>query len=165
MGHQGRRVLIETRIFEHSYQNVLVLVLQRENSPSLFKYAHKLPVQNANQTNTLAVSPLFSNSPLSADSQQLLRSIRGKSTRKFPDKPYKVNKIVLIRPILGFVLLIHSLFFSFQILCAPDLEDDFYLNLLDWSSENMIAVGLNTRAYLCNASSDSPGTLVIFLFR
>ena len=72
---------------------------------------------------------------------------------------------MVICPILGFVLLIHSLFFSFQILCAPDLEDDFYLNLLDWSSENMIAVGLNTRAYLCNASSDSPGTLVIFLFR
>ena len=93
--------------FEHSYQNVLVLVLQRDHLPSLFKYAHKLPVQNANQTNTLAVSPLFSNSPLSADSQQLLRSIRGKSARKFPDKPYKVNKIVLICPILGFVLIIY----------------------------------------------------------
>ena len=58
------------------------------------------------------------------------------------------------------LIVFHS---SFQILCAPELGNDFYLNLLDWSSENMIAVGLNTRAYLCNASNGN-GTLVIFYF-
>ena len=31
---------------------------------------------------------------------------------------------------------------------APDLLDDFYLNLLSWSSMNIIAVGLDTKVYL-----------------
>ena len=30
----------------------------------------------------------------------------------------------------------------FKVLDAPHLEDDFYLNLVDWSSTNILAVGL-----------------------
>jgi cell division cycle 20-like protein 1, cofactor of APC complex len=30
----------------------------------------------------------------------------------------------------------------FKILDAPELMDDFYLNLVDWSSLNVLAVGL-----------------------
>ena len=36
----------------------------------------------------------------------------------------------------------------YKILDAPGLIDDFYLNLVDWSSRNDIAVGLNNTAYL-----------------
>ena len=36
---------------------------------------------------------------------------------------------------------------------APSLQDDFYLNLVDWSSQNMLAVGLGTCVYLWSASS------------
>lgn len=31
---------------------------------------------------------------------------------------------------------------------APDLQDDFYLNLVDWSSLNMLSVGLSSCVYL-----------------
>ncbi|EPZ33907.1 WD40 repeat-like protein [Rozella allomycis CSF55] len=40
-----------------------------------------------------------------------------------------------------------------KVLDAPDLLDDYYLNLLDWSSENVLAVALNQTIYLWNASS------------
>ncbi|EMS58970.1 Protein FIZZY-RELATED 3 [Triticum urartu] len=35
-----------------------------------------------------------------------------------------------------------------RVLDAPSLQDDFYLNLVDWSSQNMLAVGLGTCVYL-----------------
>ena len=40
-----------------------------------------------------------------------------------------------------------------QVLDAPSLQDDFYLNLVDWSSQNMLAIGLGTCVYLWSASS------------
>ena len=39
----------------------------------------------------------------------------------------------------------------FKVLDAPDLQDDFYLNLLDWSSQNMLSVGLGPAVYLWSA--------------
>uniref|UniRef100_A0A8C4QBL4 Fizzy-related protein homolog n=1 Tax=Eptatretus burgeri TaxID=7764 RepID=A0A8C4QBL4_EPTBU len=70
------------------------------------------------------VSP-FSLSPVSNKSQKLLRSPR-KPTRKISKIPFKV-------------------------LDAPELQDDFYLNLVDWSSLNVLSVGLGTCVYLWSA--------------
>lgn len=42
-----------------------------------------------------------------------------------------------------------------KILDAPALVDDFYLNLLDWSSENILAVALSESVYLWNAETGS----------
>ena len=39
-----------------------------------------------------------------------------------------------------------------QVLDAPSLQDDFYLNQVDWSSQNVLAVGLGTCVYLWSAS-------------
>uniref|UniRef100_A0A0K0E6E4 Fizzy-related protein homolog n=1 Tax=Strongyloides stercoralis TaxID=6248 RepID=A0A0K0E6E4_STRER len=63
--------------------------------------------------------------PLSESSLRLLRSPR-KPQRKVPKNPYKV-------------------------LDAPELQDDFYLNLVDWSARNMLSVGLNSCVYLWSA--------------
>ncbi|CAM8941114.1 unnamed protein product [Rhodiola kirilowii] len=41
----------------------------------------------------------------------------------------------------------------YKVLDAPALQDDFYLNLVDWSSLNVLAVGLGNCVYLWNASS------------
>lgn len=41
----------------------------------------------------------------------------------------------------------------FKVLDAPALKDDFYLNLIDWSNENILAVGLGSSIYLWNAST------------
>lgn len=41
----------------------------------------------------------------------------------------------------------------FKVLDAPHLQDDFYLNLLDWSKNNLLAVGLGNIAYLWRANN------------
>eukprot|EP00826_Nyctotherus_ovalis_P014793 TRINITY_DN1414_c0_g1_i4.p1 TRINITY_DN1414_c0_g1~~TRINITY_DN1414_c0_g1_i4.p1 ORF type:complete len:505 (-),score=42.52 TRINITY_DN1414_c0_g1_i4:184-1698(-) len=39
----------------------------------------------------------------------------------------------------------------FKILDAPQLQDDFYLNLVDWSSQNFLGVGLGPAVYVWSA--------------
>lgn len=67
----------------------------------------------------------YSLSPVGSKSQKLLRSPR-KASRKISKIPFKV-------------------------LDAPELQDDFYLNLVDWSSQNVLSVGLGTCVYLWSA--------------
>ena len=40
-----------------------------------------------------------------------------------------------------------------RVLDAPDISEDFYLNLLDWSPQNILAVALGQAVYLWNAAS------------
>ncbi|XP_043941305.1 fizzy-related protein homolog [Protopterus annectens] len=70
------------------------------------------------------ISP-YSLSPVSNKSHKLLRSPR-KPTRKISKIPFKV-------------------------LDAPELQDDFYLNLVDWSASNVLSVGLGASVYLWSA--------------
>lgn len=76
------------------------------------------------ETNIESVAP-YSLSPVGPNSQKLLRSPR-KATRKISRIPFKV-------------------------LDAPELQDDFYLNLVDWSSQNVLSVGLGSCVYLWSA--------------
>ncbi|KAL4443096.1 hypothetical protein ABPG74_002163 [Tetrahymena malaccensis] len=41
----------------------------------------------------------------------------------------------------------------FKVLDAPGLQDDFYVDLLDWSSQNQIAVGLGKSIFIWEAAS------------
>jgi len=41
----------------------------------------------------------------------------------------------------------------YKVLDAPDLADDFYLNLVDWGSQNTLGVGLGSCVYMWNSSS------------
>uniref|UniRef100_A0A4X2K6L2 CDC20/Fizzy WD40 domain-containing protein n=1 Tax=Vombatus ursinus TaxID=29139 RepID=A0A4X2K6L2_VOMUR len=70
---------------------------------------------------------LCSLSSISNESQTLLMSPQ-QPPRKIPAKPFKILE-------------------------APDLRNNFCLNLLDWSSLNVISVGLGTRAFLWNAAT------------
>jgi len=40
-----------------------------------------------------------------------------------------------------------------KVLDAPELLDDYYLNLLDWNSQNILSIALGSSVYLWNASS------------
>lgn len=40
-----------------------------------------------------------------------------------------------------------------RILDAPDIVDDFYLNLIDWGSHNILAAALGSHVYLWNAGN------------
>eukprot|EP01095_Lingulamoeba_sp_RSL-Kostka_P010626 TRINITY_DN3862_c1_g1_i2.p1 TRINITY_DN3862_c1_g1~~TRINITY_DN3862_c1_g1_i2.p1 ORF type:complete len:446 (-),score=142.90 TRINITY_DN3862_c1_g1_i2:1038-2375(-) len=42
-----------------------------------------------------------------------------------------------------------------KILDAPNLIDDYYLNLMDWSENNILAIGLESDVYLWNATTSS----------
>lgn len=44
-----------------------------------------------------------------------------------------------------------------QVLDAPALADDFYLNLVDWSAQNLLAVGLDSCVYLWSAHTSKVG--------
>ncbi|CAI2324739.1 unnamed protein product [Caenorhabditis sp. 36 PRJEB53466] len=95
----------------------------------LFAYSAKTtPIKFVTQptTPTSAQTSPFGG-PFSVDSQRLLRTPR-KPTRKVPKNPYKV-------------------------LDAPELQDDFYLNLVDWSSQNQLSVGLASCVYLWSATT------------
>lgn len=47
----------------------------------------------------------------------------------------------------------------YKVLDAPGLQDDFYIDLLDWSSRNEIGVGLGKAIFIWNASSGSVSRL------
>ncbi|CAL5432108.1 unnamed protein product [Camellia sinensis] len=49
---------------------------------------------------------------------------------------------------------------SERILDAPELMDDFYLNLLDWGSDNILAIALGNLVYLWDATDGSITELV-----
>ncbi|KAF8471816.1 WD40-repeat-containing domain protein [Kalaharituber pfeilii] len=70
---------------------------------------------------------IYSLSPVRFDSQRMLLSPR-KQPRHVSKTPYKV-------------------------LDAPELADDFYLNLVDWGSMNILGVGLGSSVYMWNANS------------
>ncbi|CAH8574729.1 unnamed protein product [Dicrocoelium dendriticum] len=40
-----------------------------------------------------------------------------------------------------------------KVLDAPEIKDDFYLNILDWSADDFLAIALGSEVYLWNASS------------
>ncbi|KAJ1926860.1 WD repeat-containing protein slp1 [Tieghemiomyces parasiticus] len=46
-----------------------------------------------------------------------------------------------------------------RILDAPGLLDDYYLNLLDWSATNLLAIGLNQSVYVWNGETGDVVTL------
>ncbi|PNF16807.1 Fizzy-related protein [Cryptotermes secundus] len=69
----------------------------------------------------------YSLSPVSAESQKLLTSAR-KVAQKISPMPFKV-------------------------MAAPELQDDFYCSLVDWSSQNIVSVGLERCVYLWSACS------------
>ena len=83
--------------------------------------------QSRHGPNLNARSDLYSLSPVRFDSQRLLLS---------PKKaPRAVSKV------------------PFKVLDAPDLADDFYLNLVDWGGSNILGVGLGSCVYMWNSSS------------
>lgn len=75
--------------------------------------------------NTL--SEIYSTSPIRVQSQRVLLS---------PKKPPRaVSKV------------------PFKVLDAPELADDFYLNLVDWGSSDILGVGLGSCVYMWNSLS------------
>lgn len=93
----------------------------------LFAYSspsHSNPATPTRRLDT-PTDEAYSMSPVRAESRQLLESPR-RQLRSVCKTPYRV-------------------------LDAPELADDFYLNLVDWSSTNVLGVGLGSCVYLWTA--------------
>ncbi|KAH8174270.1 hypothetical protein LIA77_05689 [Sarocladium implicatum] len=76
---------------------------------------------------------IYSLSPVRFGSQQLLMSPRR--------QPRAVSKV------------------PYKVLDAPELADDFYLNLVDWGSANVLGVGLGSSVYMWNAQTSKVNRL------
>jgi hypothetical protein len=99
---------------------------------NLFSYSgqptpSRTPSSRPGVLNLNARSELYSLSPIKYSSQRMLLSPQ-RAPRAVSKVPYKV-------------------------LDAPDLADDFYLNLVDWGSQNTLGVGLGSCVYMWNSSS------------
>ncbi|XP_023724837.1 fizzy-related protein homolog, partial [Cryptotermes secundus] len=46
-----------------------------------------------------------------------------------------------------------------QMLYVPMLADDFYINPLDWSSQNILSLGLRSRSYIWSARTEEVSVL------
>lgn len=93
-------------------------------------FAYSSPTHSNPGTPTNLDAPTdeaYSRSPVRAGSRRLLDSPR-RQLRSVCKTPYRV-------------------------LDAPDLADDFYLNLVDWSTTNMLGVGLGASVYLWSAQT------------
>jgi cell division cycle 20-like protein 1 (cofactor of APC complex) len=94
----------------------------------LFQYS--LPNRSENSFGGGAASlDCHSRPSVGAESQKLLRTLR-ESKRKISPDPFKVLE-------------------------APGLEDNFYYNLIDWSSQNVLSVALGCCTYLWPVSSST----------
>lgn len=93
---------------------------------SIFSYQERSPTKRSSSTSNFIKSSQFKdyNSPIRPDSKQLLLS-PSKNVRKIAKVPYRV-------------------------LDAPSLADDFYYDLIDWSSTDLLAVALNKSIFLTN---------------
>lgn len=87
---------------------------------------HDEVFRHNSSTNPTSVIDSFSLSPVGVKSSHRLMNMPQKRKRKIAKVPFKV-------------------------LDAPSLADDFYLNLVDWSSLNVLAVGLGSCVYLWSA--------------
>jgi hypothetical protein len=75
--------------------------------------------------------------------------------------PRKLTLIVFAGVLIKFLLLLTQFSFAWvQVLDAPALQDDFYLNLVDWSSQNVLAVGLGSCVYLWSACTSKASLLL-----
>ncbi|KAF2837845.1 WD40 repeat-like protein [Patellaria atrata CBS 101060] len=108
------------------HKNLFSYMSPRHQSLSGQPTPNRTP-QSRHGPNLNTRSEIYSLSPVKYSSQTMLLSPR-KTPRAVSKVPYKV-------------------------LDAPDLADDFYLNLVDWGSQNILGVGLGQCVYMWNSVS------------
>lgn len=107
-----------------TYNNLLRSEIIESPPANILNYRTRRPIIRETRNHTYSPYKL---SPLSPNAHQLLSAPR-KVARKISKHPYKILEV-------------------------PRILDDFYLNLVDWSSQNLLAVGSSSCVYLWNASS------------
>jgi len=118
------------RLFPSSQQDDDSMYRSSTNSSrgaTLLSYSHRSSTRRPSTASLLQSQFFDPISPVRPESKQLLLS-PSKQTRKISKVPYRV-------------------------LDAPSLADDFYYDLIDWSSSDMLAVALGKSIFLTNNST------------
>lgn len=103
----------------------------------------------------VASRELMKSSPLSP-SKNMFRFKTAAGSNQKPESPYSLSPVGIDGALSGTITsprkaprkIPRS---PYKVLDAPALQDDFYLNLVDWSSHNVLSVGLGTCVYLWSA--------------
>ncbi|KAM5148149.1 cell division cycle protein 20 homolog [Mantella aurantiaca] len=143
-------------VFENDLNSILKLDAPITNAP-LARWQRKAKEGNCSSTNTSINSSILS--PMKAAN-------RSHSSSKTPSKTpgYQNNLKVLYsqKATPGSSKKPGRYIPSMpdRVLDAPEIRNDYYLNLIDWSSQNLLAVALNDSVYLWNYMS---GDIVLLL--
>ena len=112
---------------------------------------------------SLPLTP-FESAPLPNCEAAQYHAVQPKGQRQICQVPFKVPSALLLLQIQAQLAACtcsfcpacnHNLFAPLilaclQVLDAPCLTDDFYLNLIDWSQQGLLAVGLGPYVYIYN---------------
>ena len=129
---QGSNITNSNNTNQYQHQNFLfdnILYNSHNSNPNIPNYLNDriLPFNN-NHTLCQSNAPKSFLQNLKNYSPKKVFSSTSKNTRILPKLPERV-------------------------LDAPEFSDDFYLNLLDWSSKNVLAIVLGSSIYLWNAET------------
>lgn len=99
------------------------------------------PLTSVSSSGASSTKSKFSSTPSSKGTSQAFNMgpLAGFDEEQLLTAPYKQQRKIAKVP--------------YKVLDAPALQDDFYLNLVDWSSTNILAVGLGSCVYLWSATS------------
>ena len=123
--HHGNGALSPFRERSNNLSFVSPYHAAMNNSSVVTSYDHDV---NRRESEHQSIVGSFNLSPVSSMGRQRMPRFTDRCKRKIAKVPTKV-------------------------LDAPSLQDDFYLNLVDWSPQNVLAVGLGNCVYLWNAST------------
>ncbi|CAO3647389.1 unnamed protein product [Mucor hiemalis] len=150
-----------------SFNNTPTIITSNINlhSPSIFSssqsstlYARAYSPEPNDSIFTSSVPPVLSPSPPERDTTAILES---PSSSRFQTLPIGEagRRILLSSDRLSRQIGSTAI----KILDAPELQDDFYLNLVDWGINDCLAVGLGSCVYLWNSNTSRVTKLCDFV--
>lgn len=114
-------------------------------------------ITSRNSSNVLKYTSTTRNRSSGSSPSSSLESVQqhfipaSSGTQRIQNSPKKVSRKISRIP--------------YKILDAPQLQDDYYLNLVDWSSSNVLAVALRSSVYLWSASTSKVGVWYLHMFQ
>ncbi|GAN00960.1 cell cycle regulatory protein [Mucor ambiguus] len=128
------------------------------STSSLFPHYRRSPEPFGNGESSSSTLPVLSPSPTATDYSTV---VDHPNASRFQTSPIgEAGRRILLS---SDKTIRHINTTAIKILDAPELQDDFYLNLVDWGANDCLAVGLGTCVYLWNANTSRVTKLCDFV--
>eukprot|EP01079_Euglenida_sp_SAG-EU17-18_P010478 gene10478-1902_t len=132
---------LDSSIHSLTKENAPVNIRVEHNSKELISEALKQPQEKILAFKEKAPAPTALEAQKCVEERKLLYSASGTSTKASRSSAIPTS--------------------AERILDAPDIVDDYYLNLLDWGSNNVLAIALSRSLYLWDATSGETSMLML----